>query len=175
MHDDDEAHEIVPQRTYTFAGHQRALDLVDRLSVAGYSTAIVGEAGVETDAPPDVVRVLAEPGLTATEILFQVRPRAGTMSAWPLDGTLLKVDGTSEELQPAGDRWTLAEWQAAVGGNVELIHLLGGRWALLVDEEGLLKGLSENRRASDVARRSIVGPALLLPENAVRDCGTRRG
>lgn len=55
----------------------------------------------------------------------------------------------------------LDDLQKLVGGNVEVIRL-GGSKIMLVDEEGLIKGLSFNLLASTVARRQIVGKAVRM-------------
>lgn len=56
---------------------------------------------------------------------------------------------------------TLEEAQDFVGGYVELVELSGGA-QLLVNEEGLLRGLPYNSEASAVSHLNIVGPVILL-------------
>lgn len=51
--------------------------------------------------------------------------------------------------------------QAIVGGYIECVRLTDEA-AMLVDEEGLLKGLPRNDLASLIARRQIVGTALIV-------------
>lgn len=54
-----------------------------------------------------------------------------------------------------------------VGGYVELIPMPGAKFQLYVDEDGLSKGLKFNLAASMLARRDIVGNALILCGKAV--------
>lgn len=81
----------------------------------------------------------------------------------------IKADETQEEVFPAGAKWTLAEMQAKVGGYIEQIHRtnLAAGQLMFVNEDGLMKQLAPNRRASMVAGRSIVGDALIVPKGQV--------
>lgn len=54
--------------------------------------------------------------------------------------------------------------QAAVGGNIEVVHLPTDSDLMIVDEEGRLKDKPINRVASVLARQTIVGDALLVSE-----------
>lgn len=75
---------------------------------------------------------------------------------------VIKASGARTSISPT---WDAAK--AALGGAmIEVVRLPGGA-VLLVDEEGLLKGLKHNPMASDVARIHIVGPAVLVPSNLV--------
>lgn len=79
--------------------------------------------------------------------------------------TLINVDETMTEVFPNNPPgFSLEEVQALVGGYVELvsrtIHM--GSRMMLVDEEGLMKELPFNEKASQIARRPIVGPALMV-------------
>lgn len=68
-------------------------------------------------------------------------------------------DGRIETLSPKGDRWTLPELQAAIGGGyVETLRLPGNEVALF-DEEGAMphKNLPPNPTASVKAGRRLVG------------------
>jgi hypothetical protein len=56
---------------------------------------------------------------------------------------------------------SLEDLQLLVGGYLEQIPMAGGQ-VMLADEEGLLKQLRPNHRASVVARRAIVGNAVLV-------------
>lgn len=56
---------------------------------------------------------------------------------------------------------SLSEAQDIVGGYVEPVSLANGD-LLLVNEEGLLHSLPLNQEATELARRVIVGPALLI-------------
>ena len=71
---------------------------------------------------------------------------------------------------------TLEEAQEIVGGYVEMVelndlnlffHYDTSLIQLLVDEEGLLKGLPVNNLASRLSGRTIVGSALFLVEGAL--------
>lgn len=87
---------------------------------------------------------------------------------------LMLPDGKIVNVKPAGGRYfTLEEMQQAVGGYIEMVHLPSGR-VLVVNEEGLLKGLPENPRASmlwqtefGVANGNIVGAALVCGKGEV--------
>lgn len=62
---------------------------------------------------------------------------------------------------------TLEEAQEFVGGLVEVVELNGQIPAqMMVNEEGLLIGLEPNEIASMMAKRHIVGKALILYGNA---------
>jgi len=84
---------------------------------------------------------------------------------------LLRPSGPSGLIVPAGDRLTLAEMQAAVGGYVEAVPLAeryqqgGERLVMLVDEDGRGKGLDLNPLATLLVESAIwiVGPALVIP------------
>jgi len=73
----------------------------------------------------------------------------------PVEGAISDVEiGRFEDLSPL-----------IGGGHVEVVRIQGGR--LIVDEEGLLKGLARNVRASVLyAGGHIVGDVLLFTEQA---------
>lgn len=75
---------------------------------------------------------------------------------------LIELGSTSVETE-------LKAMQQAVGGYIESVTIAEDA-ALLVDEEGLLKDLSQNALASLVARRQIVGTALLVGIDGERYC-----
>lgn len=77
--------------------------------------------------------------------------------------TLYKEDGTVEPLVPkCGPHFGLEELQAVVGGYIEVVpHATSDRLVLVVNEEGRLKGMAPNLKASLVAGRPIVGPAVV--------------
>jgi hypothetical protein len=83
----------------------------------------------------------------------------------PKASTLIPVDGLLRAVYPKGDKWTLRELQAHVGGYIEPIYQT--RCApgnlMLVDEDGLSKELPFNPRASLKAGRDIVGTVLIVP------------
>ena len=71
--------------------------------------------------------------------------------------TLIPVAGETKELTST----TLEAMQKAVEGYVERVPLKGRR-VLLVNEEGLIHGMELNPRASALAGKPLVGPAVLL-------------
>lgn len=55
--------------------------------------------------------------------------------------------------------------QKSVGGYIEVVPILdGGDAALIVNEDGLSKGLSVNDVASRIAQRTIVGDCVYIPD-----------
>jgi hypothetical protein len=80
-------------------------------------------------------------------------------------GTLIRVDGTVESFIPSkGQKFSLEEVQKLVGGYVERLSIPeSGGSVMLVDEDGISRGLPLNPNASEVAGRRIYGEALLLP------------
>jgi hypothetical protein len=83
--------------------------------------------------------------------------------------TLIGVDGTEREVTPAaGSSFTLLEMRDMIGGWIEVVGLCdeedAGRF-LVVDEDGKMKGLPINLKASLLYANPfdhIVGPALLV-------------
>jgi hypothetical protein len=80
--------------------------------------------------------------------------------------TLYRSDGTKETLTPAnGTHWTLAELQALVGGYIEVVRTLSGRY-MIIDEEGKNKRKPINRVATELyfytGHDLIVGDALVV-------------
>ena len=57
---------------------------------------------------------------------------------------------------------TLEALQKAVDGYIETVTLISGYAVMIVNEEGLLRGMPSNPTASAVAARKIVGPALVV-------------
>lgn len=76
------------------------------------------------------------------------------------DNTVMNYD--KEKLE-------LAEAQEIIGGYVEMVYLYKGRVQMLVDEDGLRKGLAHNAFASVLSERPIVGKAILLAEKSLWD------
>lgn len=75
----------------------------------------------------------------------------------------IKVDGTIIPVVPSkGSKFTLKEVQDMVGGYVARIAL-PGRSVMLVNEEGLPRGLPLNETASRYAVQQIVGDVVVLP------------
>lgn len=68
---------------------------------------------------------------------------------------LIRADGTDEEVQPAnGKSFTLEEAQKLVGGYVELLRIPDN--IMLVNEEGKMRRLPQNDRASLIYMRAVV-------------------
>ena len=81
--------------------------------------------------------------------------------------TLYRADGTKETIAPAnGSHWTLEELQALVGGYIEVLRTLSGRY-MVVDEEGKLKNKPINRVAS--ATYFFTGHDLVVGDAVVVD------
>lgn len=59
--------------------------------------------------------------------------------------TIIRVDGTEEKLDR---RPTLEEAQQIVGGWIELLPIRGTRITLVLNEEGRLRGLPRNDKAT---------------------------
>ena len=79
-----------------------------------------------------------------------------------VQGTLVKIDGTHEDIVREGDSWKLKDLQKLVGGYVELIPLPSGGKVMLADEEGMLKHLKTNELATTYAGRPIVGDVIII-------------
>lgn len=72
---------------------------------------------------------------------------------------LLINDRSVEEIEIEN---TLEALQKAVDGYIETVTLIGGYAVMIVNEEGLLRGMPSNLTASAIAARKIVGPALVV-------------
>ena len=75
------------------------------------------------------------------------------MKALKLEGTTVtqvEIDNTLEALQHAVD------------GYIEAVTLIPGKAVMIVNEEGLLRGMTPNPIASAVANTQIVGPAVVV-------------
>lgn len=57
---------------------------------------------------------------------------------------------------------TLEALQAAVDGYIEAVTLIPDKAVMIVNEEGLLRGMAPNPIASAVANTQIVGPAVVV-------------
>ncbi len=71
---------------------------------------------------------------------------------------LIKSDGDVTDNFTAD---TLKEKQDAVGGYIEIVYPNADK-VLIVNEEGLLKNLPFNAKASEIAGRHIVGDVICL-------------
>ena len=73
--------------------------------------------------------------------------------------TLIKAHGREQNVTPAnGEKFTLEEMQGYVGGYIEIIGLPDGS-QLILNEEGKLKGLEPNLKASLLARKAGIHPS----------------
>jgi hypothetical protein len=82
-----------------------------------------------------------------------------------LDNVRITPEGNIEPVAlPANARkgHSLEAMQSLVGGLIQVLHLDGGR-IMLLDEEGLLKGLDLNPVASRLAGMGVVGPVVIIP------------
>ena len=77
---------------------------------------------------------------------------------------LVKV---GEEPKPIKIANELKAFQHAVGGYIEFYPLEGGRAAIIMDEEGKLKGYAGNRR---VGHEIIAGDFLIVGDNGRGEC-----
>ncbi len=80
--------------------------------------------------------------------------------------TLLRSDGTMETLQPSnGVHWNVTELQTLVGGYIEVVSTIDGKY-LVLDEEGKLKHKPLNIAATRIykygRRDAIVGDAVVI-------------
>lgn len=57
---------------------------------------------------------------------------------------------------------TLEALQSVVDGYIEVVTLVPGKAVMIVNEEGLLRGMAPNPAASMIAKTKIVGPALIV-------------
>ena len=72
----------------------------------------------------------------------------------------LKIEGCT--VVPVNIENTLDALQAAVDGYIEAVTLVPGKAVMIVNEEGLLRGMPYNAFATLIAARNIVGPALIV-------------
>jgi hypothetical protein len=86
--------------------------------------------------------------------------------------TLLRVEGTTEPITPAGKHWTLEEMKTLVGGWIEVVRTIDGRF-MVIDEEGKIKKKPLNIQATKLylygRHDPIVGTALLFNTKAEMD------
>ena len=66
----------------------------------------------------------------------------------------------------SGGKLTLKELQKHVGGFIQIIALKGDL-LMVVDEDGLSKGLPKNNHASDLAGQDIVGTVLVCDIDSI--------
>ena len=72
----------------------------------------------------------------------------------------LKIEGCT--VVPVNIENTLDALQAAVDGYIEAVTLIPGKAVMIVNEEGLLRGMAPNTVASLAAGTQIVGPAVVV-------------
>jgi hypothetical protein len=79
---------------------------------------------------------------------------------------IFRSDGTSENLDPLnGSKYiSLKQMQEVVGGYIEEIRVPNSFNYLIVNEDGRMKKLPLNEKASTFAQRPIVGDAILISE-----------
>lgn len=81
---------------------------------------------------------------------------------------IINTSGDETEMIPKnGSDFELKELQDVVGGLIELVPLTNGK-LLIVDEEGLLKSLPVNTKASLLARQTIVGTAVVCEDSQLK-------
>lgn len=82
---------------------------------------------------------------------------------------VIEVDGRIHDLKRANTFPTLKEMQDAVGGLIERIPLDGYQGlVMLVNEEGIPKQSKLNKRASELAKQPVVGPAIVMAKRLLR-------
>lgn len=82
---------------------------------------------------------------------------------------LYRTDGTKERITPPTGEFTLEEMQTLVGGYIEIVRTVDGRW-MVIDEEGKLKHKPLNIDATRLyihgRRDVIVGEAIIADTRA---------
>ena len=80
----------------------------------------------------------------------------------------LKLEGKS--IREIDIENNLEAMQYAVYGYIEAITLIPEKVAMIVNEEGRLRGLAFNKNASKLAGTAIVGPALIIGVDGEEFC-----
>ena len=85
---------------------------------------------------------------------------------------VLTPDGARRDVAPAGDAWTLQELQSLVGGYIEVLPISGDR-LMVVDEDGVMRGLAPNLEAEILADPRghfghVLGVAVVTPRALFR-------
>lgn len=83
--------------------------------------------------------------------------------------TLIKPDGTEEAI---GRKLTLKEAQELVGGYIEPVRMTDAKLCLIVNEEGLLRNLPLNIKATTlvhhhVLHKGIRGNAIIVTRSSL--------
>ena len=79
---------------------------------------------------------------------------------------LLKADGTDTFVYPEGKKWTLAELQKYVGGDIELMPGIGAR-RIIMNEYGQRLRLPINYKATEYIRTLLLETKVPLRYNPV--------
>lgn len=103
------------------------------------------------------------------------KPRTPKPAPIITPATLYRANGTSETVLPTnGNRFTLEALQGYVDGNIELLYSADRGTIMVVNEEGLLKKLPPNEKATNWAMREgasysvIVGNTVIMNANQIR-------
>lgn len=81
---------------------------------------------------------------------------------------IIKTDGEEKTVEPMnGSDFGLSEMQKIVGGYIEIVHLENGE-LMVVNEEGMLKNLPVNIKATCIAYQPIVGNVLVCDSNQIK-------
>jgi hypothetical protein len=103
------------------------------------------------------------------------KPRAAKPAPTITPATLYRTDGTSEQVLPTnGNHFTLEALREYVGGDIELLRSADGGTLMVVNEEGLLRKLPPNEKATNWAMREgasysvIVGNAVIMNAKQIR-------
>lgn len=103
------------------------------------------------------------------------KPRTPKPAPTITPATLYRTDGTSETVLPTnGNNFTLEALQRYVGGDIELLYSADRGTIMVVNEEGLLKKLPPNEKATNWAMREgasysvIVGNTVIMNANQIR-------
>lgn len=104
------------------------------------------------------------------------KPRASKPAPVITPATLYRTDGTSEQVLPTnGNHFTLEALQEYVGGDmIELLRSADGGTIMVVNEEGLLRKLPPNEKATNWAMREgasysvIVGNVVIMNAKQIR-------
>jgi len=100
------------------------------------------------------------------EEAYRLRAIVWRKQAPRMTAMLIRADGTEVEITPKAKKFSLEELQALVGGYIEAVpHVPGGLDAdddMICNEEGKLRGMPLNRKASMLAAQLIVGDVVIL-------------
>lgn len=87
---------------------------------------------------------------------------------------IYKTNGEVLDIEPKNSKdFSLEELQAVVGGYIEIAEMKGGEF-MVINEEGKLKGLPFNEKATELYQKKvyqgdfIVGDVLVCKKNQVK-------